>query len=688
MQQPQVYPAVDSQLGTISSPTAIRVSRVKRLDPPNKAAHFEQIGALQAQIDSLQQRIVEIKSILDNRAQNRHVASPELVAARKKLADLNATFQEVVERKRAHREELELVKEKLRGSASRSGLPEVRVEELDEEIRKLEYRQTHTSLPIDEEKRLIVQIERLKKSRDSLQRHDSRAEQDQGSRTELFDLIKKDDQELNALKAEQQEQRRVFATVREKESALALDIPSLIQEKNGAYETIKGLRDDIKQLKVEFSAKEDEYWKREKEWRAQQALERKVRAEKGRAEWLEREKIRKQRALENFVEPYTDEIIMCEQLLSYMQKNAPLDEGASVPQQQQKADIVTPQGFGVALVSKKNRTEDELDGWFAGSGGKKGKKAKGSTSLKSKVREKISLSLDALTSFEKLKISPPASYGDVTKSIEELKVKKDQFVELQKKAREVRESGADVGTHGVDIVDVANFGEEASLAESSTHVEENGLRADFDVVSEQDSITKAGDGPLEAENLENESSLKQDGQEEVASSNLVEDPTDSKDNAQLDDKAHLETFEFSEAHLHSHEDAHIEEKAAENGVASVIFECPTQNGALKELSGENLNVEEQVVQLVENGLCSHSAIDSSVAMVDETPASLQGLQSVVNDEENGERDDSNGLLHGKENGRESKLPLAEEQVATDLMGGRVLQNEGIVEESPLDACDN
>ncbi|KAI5076920.1 hypothetical protein GOP47_0008985 [Adiantum capillus-veneris] len=673
MQQPQASPAVDSDNGTIPSSIPLRMSRVKRLDPPNKASHFEQIGALQTQIDSLQQRTTEIKSILDNRAQNRHIASPELVAARKKLADVNATFQQVLNRKHAHQEELELVKEKLRGSGSRSGLPEVSVEELDEQIRKLEYRQTHTTLPIEEERRLIVQIERLKKSRDSLRRHDSRAEQDQGSRTELLDLLKKDDQELNTLKAEQQEQRCILAEIREKEAALAVNIPALVQEKNGAFETIKGLRDDIKQLKVDFSAKEDEYWKREKEWRAQQALERKIRAEKGRAEWLEREKIRKQRALENFVEPYTNEIIMCEQLLSYMQKNAPLDEGAATPQQQQKTEIVAPEGFGVALVSKKNRNEDELDGWFAGSGSKKGKKVRGSTAVKSKIREKVSLSLDALTSFEKLKIPAPATYGDITKSIEELKVKKEKFVELQKKARELRESGENVGTHGVDgsdvVVDHEPSGKEALSAESSEHVEENGSRADPDVLSEQDSIAKAGDNDssLLVESAEVDSSLKQDGLEEAA----IADPADNKDDSQLDDKAHLETFEFSEAHLHSNEDVHIEEQAAETGVASVIFECGTQNGALEELSGENLNVEERVSQIVENGFCSHSgAVD---APVDETPASPKGSQSAISNTENEERADSNGLLHFKENGEDSQLSLAEEQeVAAECLEGKVL----------------
>lgn len=634
MQQQQASPAADAEQGMGAPP---RLQRVKRMDPPNKAALHEQIGGLQMQIESLQQRIGEIKTILDNRAQNKHLASPEQTSARNKLADLNASFKAAIERKRSHKEELDLIKEKLRSSSgSRVGLPEVRVEELDEQIRKLEYKQTHTTLPIDEEKRLISQIERLKKSRESLRRHDSRSEQDQGSRAELIELITQDDQELNRLKAAQEEQRRILADIRNKEAALALDIPALLEEKNSSYDQIKGLRDDMKQLKADFSVKEEEYWKREKEWRAQQVLERKSRAEKGRAEWLEREKLRKQRAIENFVEPYTDEIILCEQLISYMQKNAPLDEGITLPQQQQKAEIIAPEGFGVAIVSKKNRNEDDLDGWFAGSGGKRGKKAKAPTSSKSKVREKISLSIDALSSFEKVKIPPPTTYGDVPKSLEELKKKKDQFLEMQKKAREVREkaeNGDSLVVDGADDGVSQASGEEALLAaESSSQVVENGSCVEHDVSSEDlsdDNILHTDALP----GVEVGSSVEQDEVDLIDNSKSVNESTDSKDIVPLDDKAHMESFEFSEAAEANLdlEDVPYEEQAVENEIPADVSGCESQSGTYKEAS----EVEEGVVGVAENGVYSHAAdcgvVDDLPVAVDVVLETIQVTQSAISE---------------------------------------------------------
>ncbi|KAH7280574.1 hypothetical protein KP509_36G003600 [Ceratopteris richardii] len=595
--------------GLNASVMPARSQRIRRPDPPNRAAHLEHINALQGNIDSLQLRITEIKSILQNRAQNRPMSSSEFIAARKKLSDLNAAFKEAVDRRRKHREELELLKEKLRASGSKFGLPTVSVEELNEQIQKLECRQTHTTLPIDEEKRLIVQIERLKKSRDSLRRHDFQTEQDQGARAELIDLIKKDDQELNNLKTQQERQRLILANIREKESAIALDIPTLQQERNEAYEQIKGIRDTIRQHKADFSAQEEEYWKREKEWLAQQALERRIKAEKSRAEWLERERIRKEKALENYVEPYTNEIIMCEQLLSYMQKNVPLGEDAHIQQQKQKSELPAPEGFGVTLIGKKNRIEDELDGWFAGSGAKKGKKVKGSAAQKNKLREKISLSIDALSSFGKLGISPPGTYRDVGKCIEDLKAKKSQFLEMQKAERELRERGMDGGINAAGTVDVAvseQSTEETSSIEFSAPIMDGGSFAEHN-----DSTVDADDGRFSMGNVEHHDDIQRENASNCTTNvDYKEDTFDSKDNAHMndethlahiDDEAQLETFEFSEAHLHTEGDARIEEQAAGNGVASVIFDC-SQSDSFREFSNGNSKIEEPVAQYYDNNV--------------------------------------------------------------------------------------
>ena len=210
-------------------------------------------------------------------------------------------------------------------------------------------------------------------------------------------------------------------------------------------ETCRSIQRTTTEKSHKHAATEDEFWKKEMEWRAQQAADMKVKNERLRVERLEREKVRKQRALENFVEPYTDEIILCDQLISYMQKISPeTEDGVEASSEcKQKTEVLASAGFGDILVSKKNRKDEDLELWFSGSGGGKkgGKKSKSSGPQKNKLKEKISLSLDALSSFQKIKVLAPSTCGKVPKKIQEIQTQKDLYLQMQRKAQESREKG-------------------------------------------------------------------------------------------------------------------------------------------------------------------------------------------------------------------------------------------------------
>ncbi|KAL2621003.1 hypothetical protein R1flu_001208 [Riccia fluitans] len=436
-----------------------KVVRVKRLEKPLKAALDEQVAKVYEEMDGMQARISEIKAIIDNKQQNKYVMSQEVVDARNQLNELTSSFRCVMDEKRALREELDAAdktRERMRADARslREKLPYVRVEQIDEEIKKLEYRMMHTSLTLQEEKKLMQQVKDLTKSRDFVKDYNERMELitlDEASRGEIVQKIRDKDELLNGLKGQQEEKRKLLARLRERDAAQAVDIPVLIEEKTNTYENIKALREKVKEMRAEFRAKEDEFYERERQWKEQQAIQRRKDYEKREAERKEREKIRKERELENFVEPYTDEIIICDQLISYLQKHTPaVEEIAS--KAPVKAEIVAPKGVGNVLVSKKSRNDEELDGWFSGSSLKgKGKKFKAPTATKSKEKEKLSLSLDVLTSFQKVKLSPPTTVGDAPKSVEEVRLKKEEFLKLQKVARDTRERGEDAGASKVQV---------------------------------------------------------------------------------------------------------------------------------------------------------------------------------------------------------------------------------------------
>jgi chromosome segregation ATPase len=107
-----------------------------------------------------------------------------------------------------------------------------RVEQIDEEVKKLEYKMQHTSLTINEEKRTISQINELTKSREFVKVYNERMEKlsgEESSRSEVLERIRQKDAQINALKAQESEQRRLLNSIKDKEQSHTADVPVLQQ---------------------------------------------------------------------------------------------------------------------------------------------------------------------------------------------------------------------------------------------------------------------------------------------------------------------------------------------------------------------------------------------------------------------------------------------------------------------------
>lgn len=181
-------------------------------------------------------------------------------------------------------------------------------------------------------------------------------------------------------------------------------------------------------------------YEREQEWRKQEGERRKAQRAVWDAERKVKEEAWKARQAENFVEPYTDEIIKCDQLTAMLQKYAPAQAAAAAAP---KTEIKMPEGVSIL---KKDR-DAGMDGWFGGLGGsKKGKKGGGA---KDKSAEKLSLSLDALASLQSISVAAPLTVGDVTAAIDKVKEKKVHYQELQKEEKSKREAKAAAEKEGV-----------------------------------------------------------------------------------------------------------------------------------------------------------------------------------------------------------------------------------------------
>ncbi|GAQ86004.1 hypothetical protein KFL_002640250 [Klebsormidium nitens] len=494
-----------------------RTERVKRLDRPNRAALEEEVAKLNQTVDQHQARIQEIKVLIDNKKAGRQGVSGEVAEARNKLNELVNHYKALIEEKNSIKEELKYIdqaREKAREEAKslKSKLPYVRVEQIDEEVKKLEYKMHHTSLTMAEEKRTISQINELTKSREFVKVYNERMDKlsgEESSRGEVLERIRQKDAQINAIKAQESEQRRLLNSIRDKEQSHTADIPGLHQERSELYDKISELKKQGYELRQQFRAKEQEWYEREQEWRKQEGERRKAQRAVWDAERKVKEEAWKARQAENFVEPYTDEIIKCDQLTAMLQKYAPAQAAAAAAP---KTEIKMPEGVSIL---KKDR-DAGMDGWFGGLGGgsKKGKNKGGGA--KDKSTEKLSLSLDALASLQSVSVAAPLTVGDVMGAIEKVKEKKVHYQELQKEERVKREAKAAAEKEGVVEKEETEGKAEGDKEEDEKETKEEDEADANDAEEETDAASKGETKAPEAKKVEANGVAKVEKKEDAA----------------------------------------------------------------------------------------------------------------------------------------------------------------------------
>ena len=332
------------------------------------------------------------------------------------------------------------------------------VEAIDREIAKLEEHHAHTSMSLQEEKKMMTQIKDLSRSRETVKEYNdaqAKINGEDGVRKAIIERIRAKDLEINAVKAEQQQYRATLDQVRSKEEKAGADIPKLQEERNACYEVIKAKREEIRRLRVEYKAKEDEYWATEREWRAYLKMEKQKQWEATVEERKAREEARRQWEIENAPEPFEAEVSAADQLIAYLSKWDPANIKAAEEKAAEEAAAAAAakaDAFkGLKIMNKKMVDEDEED-LFSLAGTSKGKKAK--KKIKSaeseepkgpNPKERLNISFDAYASFSKLGLTAPTLAGEVPAMLNSLKEKKELFLEKRKIKKERIAAGLDDG---------------------------------------------------------------------------------------------------------------------------------------------------------------------------------------------------------------------------------------------------
>lgn len=331
------------------------------------------------------------------------------------------------------------------------------VEAIDREISKLEEHHAHTSMSLQEEKKIMTQLKDLSRSRETVREYNdaqAKISGEDGNRKAIIERIRAKDLEINAVKAEQQQYRATLDAVRSQEEKAGADIPQMQEERNASYEIIKAKRDEIRRLRTEFKATEDEYWTTEQLWRAYLKVEKQKQWEATVEERKARDEARKQWEIENAPEPFEAEVAAAEQLIAYLAKWDPKSNKAAEEKAAEEAAAVAAKRAdafkGLKIMNKKMLDEPEEDDLFSLSGTSKGKKAKKKQRVAAEEpqgpnpKERLNISFDAYAHFSKLSLTAPSLVGEVPAMMNSLKEKKELFLEKRKIKKERIAAGLDV----------------------------------------------------------------------------------------------------------------------------------------------------------------------------------------------------------------------------------------------------
>lgn len=116
----------------------------------------------------------------------------------------------------------------------RTKLAYATVEQIDAQIANLETRMAHTTMTLQEEKRTLEEIKKLKSSRELVGSYNARLEKlnaDDDVRTQIVEKLKGCDERLGVIKQQEEAARAELAVIREQEQAKTGDIPGLIKER-------------------------------------------------------------------------------------------------------------------------------------------------------------------------------------------------------------------------------------------------------------------------------------------------------------------------------------------------------------------------------------------------------------------------------------------------------------------------
>ncbi len=403
------------------------------MEKPNKEEHEAALNALQEQVDALKKERQALQDKIKEAMNPGGEKSSILNGLRTKMSTLKQKKNTLIEQKKVLRGNLDASKasaDKIMKDKKdvKSNLKYSSMQEIDAEIKKLQIKQETTTMTLNEEKKLLKDIDQLQASKKFIvvvQAKDSAMDDVQQQRKSTQVLLNEKDKEIDIVSKELDEVMKVIKEQNDKDSVARGAIQGLYTELDAFKEKIAAILAEKDALRSVYREQQNTFYLSQRAVRAQKQMEYEAEKKRRDEEYAARQaEIEAEEAKKI---PYEEEQALCEFLADFLERtylgveNKGTSEDAVVVIKKDTPVAVTDDPFA-GLMAMKQKENAETEEFFS----KKDKHKKKRVRQPKEVAT-FTLSVDVFEQFNMVEMTPPINMEQVPASVKALREKKEWY---------------------------------------------------------------------------------------------------------------------------------------------------------------------------------------------------------------------------------------------------------------------
>eukprot|EP00933_Yihiella_yeosuensis_P082720 TRINITY_DN966_c0_g1_i3.p1 TRINITY_DN966_c0_g1~~TRINITY_DN966_c0_g1_i3.p1 ORF type:complete len:487 (+),score=214.34 TRINITY_DN966_c0_g1_i3:76-1461(+) len=437
---PKAAPKADAKAPKTKKEPKSEEEEKEKVQAPDRDAFDAKLAKIQEEIDKLTKKKQAFGAKISERSGGKDEFFTKKAELKAQLDELSDNINKLYEKKDAIQKQVG--DKKAEGSEMRKGLKDMKKSlnvssesDIQDKIAEIELKLRTESMPLKEEKKLVLEIQNLKKARPKIAQVASME-----AKVASFDPGMNMKEQLDAIYEEMTKWREAKKAVQEKMTALNEtrkeqlgDLPEIIEQQKAIGEQIQAkikerneVRDAFRQEERAYNAHLQEIRKARQEKIAQERAERAK----------ENETKRKMREVEKLDEqPYVSEMTLIEQTIAFCKS---LTKTKAAEEEAEKKEVKHDNPDTHEVLLRKEDREEEF--FFAPTKGKKAsKKSKQAAGGSGGKATNIKHNAETFRLFDQLKLDAPITTDDVPALLEKLDAQLEEYKAKVKEWEDKRE---------------------------------------------------------------------------------------------------------------------------------------------------------------------------------------------------------------------------------------------------------